>query len=47
MRLHQRKERNMKKLIKTLLLGAVVIGMAVGCQDNPVSSTPSVTQVLH
>ena len=31
----------MKKLIKTLLLGAVVIGMAVGCQDNPVSSTPS------
>lgn len=31
----------MKKLIKTLLLGAVVIGMAVGCQDNPVSSAPS------
>ena len=31
----------MKKLIKTLLLGAVVIGMAVGCQNNPVSSTPS------
>ncbi len=30
-----------KSLIKTLLLGAVVIGMAVGCQDNPVSSTPS------
>ncbi len=30
----------MKKIIKSLLLGAVVIGMAVGCQDTP-SSAPS------
>ena len=43
MRLHQRKEGNMKKLIKTLLLGAVVIGMAVGCQDTGSSSTTSST----
>ena len=31
----------MKKLIKSLLLGAVVIGMAVGCQDTPASSNTS------
>ena len=43
MRLHQRKEGNMKKLIKTLLLGAVVIGMAVGCQDTGSSSITSST----
>ena len=33
----------MKKLIKSLLLGAVVIGMAVGCQDTGSSSTTSST----
>ena len=43
MRLHQRKEGNMKKLIKTLLLGAVVIGMAVGCQDTGSSSITNST----
>ena len=42
-RLHQRKESNMKKIIKTLLLGAVVIGMAVGCQDTQSSSVTSST----
>ena len=34
MRLLSRKEKNMKKLIKSLLLGAVVIGTAVGCNFN-------------
>ena len=33
----------MKKLIKTLLLGAVVIGMAVGCQDTGSSSITNST----
>ena len=33
----------MKKFIKSLLLGTVIIGMAVACQDTPVSSNTSST----
>ena len=36
----------MKKIIKSLLLGAVVIGMAVGCQDTPSSAQSSNTSSI-
>ena len=38
--LYSRKERNMKNsLIKSILLGAIAIGMMVGCDDNSQTSS--------